>query len=71
MGMRGKKEGDTFPVFYETVEEKRTPSGFLGMRGKKEYEDLIEETKRASNAGFFGMRGKKQPGRKKIEKGNH
>lgn len=43
--------------------EKRAPSqGFMGMRGKKFFEDEIDsinDFKRAPAAGFFGMRGKK------------
>lgn len=39
---------------------KRAPSmGFLGMRGKKEFEPLDEYEKRAPQMGFLGMRGKK------------
>lgn len=44
--------------------EKRAPSGFMGMRGKKPYEEYIPLDysmiyyKRAPS-GFFGMRGKK------------
>jgi hypothetical protein len=45
VGMRGKKEYD------ELMEEKRAPSGFFGMRGKK----------MPRQSGFFGMRGKKYP----------
>lgn len=40
--------------------EKRAPSGFMGMRGKKMDGDGDNEfDKRAPNNGFFGMRGKK------------
>lgn len=45
------------------VNDKRAPSqGFMGMRGKKFYEDEnqnFNDFKRAPAAGFFGMRGKK------------
>lgn len=43
--------------------DKRAPSGFVGMRGKKEYDELVEAAKRAQMSGFFGTRGKKMPGR--------
>lgn len=41
--------------------EKRMPSGFVGMRGKKDFDysaDYVDEEKRAP-MGFLGMRGKK------------
>lgn len=44
--------------------DKRTPgNGFMGMRGKKFFDDELEniqnEVKRVPNGGFMGMRGKK------------
>lgn len=52
--MRGKKE-NVFGIYGE----KRAPSGFVGMRGKKQGEEF--DMKRSPNSGFFGMRGKKEP----------
>lgn len=52
--MRGKK-GD--------YEEKRAPMGFVGMRGKKMYDEEVDELEKRAPAGFFGVRGKKQPGK--------
>lgn len=62
--MRGKKENyyepDQFPygAYYD---DKRAPSGFTGVRGKKDYD--LEEIKRVPSVAFYGTRGKKQPGR--------
>ncbi|XP_018322098.1 tachykinins [Agrilus planipennis] len=39
---------------------KRVPSGFLGMRGKKEYIEIGEELNKRVPSGFLGMRGKKE-----------
>lgn len=39
--------------------DKRTPMGFFGMRGKKDYDDEILDEEKRSPSGFFGMRGKK------------
>lgn len=63
MGMRGKKEYDYDLDSSSDYMDKRAPSGFMGMRGKKSYESLITDLKRAQMSGFFGMRGKKQPAR--------
>ncbi|RZB89870.1 hypothetical protein BDFB_012230 [Asbolus verrucosus] len=57
--MRGKKEYDGLSNEYEGYFDKRAPMGFVGMRGKKEYDEMMED-KRAPS-GFFGMRGKKMP----------
>lgn len=69
--MRGKKyydymglDSDETPYY-----EKRVPTGFMGLRGKREDfdDDLIDDIdddKRASPENrFFGMRGKKMPAR--------
>lgn len=37
--------------------DKRAPSGFMGMRGKKDYD--MDEMDKRTPSGFFGMRGKK------------
>ncbi|KRT81678.1 hypothetical protein AMK59_5853 [Oryctes borbonicus] len=66
LGLRGKKfydymgfDDDETPFY-----EKRVPSGFFGLRGKREFEDEIEDDKRAAPENrFFGMRGKKMPAR--------
>lgn len=36
--------------------DKRAPSGFMGMRGKKEFDDYMNKR---TPSGFFGVRGKK------------
>jgi hypothetical protein len=60
--MRGKKFGD-----YDlggSLNDKRAPSGFMGMRGKKSGSDMFDDNynsiydKRAPSA-FYGVRGKK------------
>lgn len=63
MGMRGKKDFEDDVDTYNSYMDKRAPSGFMGMRGKKTFETIAEEMKRAQMSGFFGMRGKKQPSR--------
>jgi len=60
----GKKDYDYENEAYNSAYmDKRAPSGFMGMRGKKSFETMAEEMKRAQMSGFFGMRGKKQPSR--------
>lgn len=61
-GMRGKKENfQQEPSFY--MSEKRAPSmGFVGMRGRKSYDETLDEFEKRAPSGFFGMRGKKQWG---------
>lgn len=78
-GVRGKKSVNESPYTDASSEEsqatmalddglgmdKRAPSGFFGMRGKKPYEEFAPLDypmfyyKRAPS-GFFGMRGKKE-----------
>lgn len=65
-GMRGKKFGD-----YDLsgpLNDKRAPKGFMGMRGKKNYDDEeIDDPQvydynyndKRAPSGFMGMRGKK------------
>lgn len=38
---------------------KRAPSGFMGMRGKKEYDPFEYYNEKRAPMGFVGMRGKK------------
>jgi hypothetical protein len=65
-------------AFYRQL---RAPSGFLGVRGKKDYdpasyweqiaqnEELYSPPKRAPSQAFFGMRGKKYYGDKRVPSG--
>lgn len=52
--MRGRRDD-----MYEPFQEKRkAPLGFIGMRGKKDFDTNLD-IKRVPAFGFFGTRGKK------------
>lgn len=73
-GVRGKKFGD-YDLGYNynaLLSEKRAPSGFVGMRGKKSSVDMFDDSEiddpqvfdynyheKRAPSGFLGVRGKK------------
>lgn len=71
-GVRGKKFGDYDMVYNNMMNEKRAPSGFVGMRGKKSNLDMFDENEiddprvfdynyheKRAPSGFMGVRGKR------------
>lgn len=75
----GEQSGNTINDPWSFYRQLRAPSGFMGVRGKKdndpasywqgEYDMFAPQPKRMPSQAFFGMRGKKYYGEKRAPSG--